>query len=141
MLDLLKNCCNWYLFSLIKNHLNEHKIYCSFWFLIEKCVKNLSSLLRNLTYLLLLNSFLFLSRFSVSLKRLDNYFFRWFAYKSLLRRFSVLVNYMWSSNHFSISSRFPRPGFRSSPKKYWRKSLFHWCLASIIHECYLNSYY
>ena len=100
-------------------------------------LKNLSSLLRNLTYLSLLNSFLFLSRFSVSLKSLDNYFFRWFAYKSLLSRFSVLISYnMCSCNHFSISSRFqcfsrsrffrvqvflqgpgfqgPGPGFRSS---------------------------
>ena len=60
------------------------------------------------SYLSLLNSFLFLSRFSVSLKSLDNYFFRWFAYKSLLSRFSVLISYnMWSSNHFSISSHFP----------------------------------
>ena len=83
-----------------------------------------------------------LSRFSVSLKSLDNYFFRWFACKSLFSRFSVLISYnMWSSNHFSISSCFlyfsgsrffrvgvqspgpgsrirvqdPGPGFRSSP--------------------------
>ena len=76
----------------------------SYW----KIFRNLSSLLRNLTYLSLLNSFLFLSRFSVSLKSLDNYFFRWFAYKSLLSRFSVLISYnMCSSNHFPISSRFP----------------------------------
>ena len=76
----------------------------SYW----KFFRNLSSLLRNLTYLSLLNSFLFLSRFSVSLKSLDNYFFRWFAYKSLFSRFSVLISYnMCSSNHFSISSRFP----------------------------------
>ena len=67
-----------------------------------------SSLLRSLTYLSLLNSFLFLSRFSASLKSLDNYFFRWFAYKSLLSRLSVLISYnMWSYNHFSISSCFP----------------------------------
>ena len=70
--------------------------------------RNLSSLLCNLTYLSLLNSFLFLSRFSVSLKSLDNYFFRWFSYKPLFSRFSVLISYnMWSSNHFSISSCFP----------------------------------
>ena len=76
----------------------------SYW----KNFRNLSSLLRNLTYLSFLNSFLFLSRFSVSLKSLDNYFFRWFAYKSLLSRFSVLISYnVWSSNHFSLSSRFP----------------------------------
>ena len=49
-----------------------------------------------------------LSRLSVSLKSLGNYFFRCFAYKSLLSRFSVLISYnMWSSNHFSISSCFP----------------------------------
>ena len=59
------------------------------------------------SYLSLLNSFLFSSRFSVSLKSLDNNFFRWFAYQSLLTRFSVLISYMWSSNHFSIPSRFP----------------------------------
>ena len=76
----------------------------SYW----KNFRNLSSLLGNLTYLSLLNSFLSLSRFSVSLKTLDNYFFKWFAYKSLLSRFSVLISYnMCSSNHFSISSRFP----------------------------------
>ena len=76
----------------------------SYW----KNFRSLWSLLRNLTYVSLLNSFLFLSRFSVSLKSLDNYFFRWFAYKSLLSRFSVLINYnMCSSNHFSISIRFP----------------------------------
>ena len=75
----------------------------SYW----KNFRNLSCLLHNLTYLSLLNSFLFLNRFSVSLKSLSNYFFR-FAYKSLLSRFSVLISYnMWSSNHFSISSRFP----------------------------------
>ena len=76
----------------------------SYW----KTFRNLSSLLRNLNYLSLLNSFLFLSRFPVSLKSLDNYFFRWFTYKSLLSRFSVLISYnMCSSNHFSISSCFP----------------------------------
>ena len=89
------------------------------------------------SYLSLLNSFLFLSRFSVSLKNLNNYFFRRFAYKSLLNRFSVLIDYiMWSFNHFSTSScflhflgsRFLRvlfkvpvqglgPGFWSSPFK------------------------
>ena len=76
----------------------------SYW----KIFRNLSSLLCNLTYLSLPNSFLFLSRFSVSLKSLDNYFFRWFAYKSLFSRFSVLISYnMWSSNHFAISNCFP----------------------------------
>ena len=71
--------------------------------------RNLSSLLLSLTYLSILNSFLFLSRFFVSLKSPDNYFCRWFAYKSLLSKFSVVISYnMWSSNHFSIPRRFPR---------------------------------
>ena len=86
-----------------------------------KIFRNLSTLLRNLTYLSLLNSFLFLSRFSVSLKSLNNYFFRWFAYKSLLSRFSVLISYsMWSSNHFSISSCFPC----FSRSKFFRVQVF-----------------
>ena len=60
------------------------------------------------SYLSLLNLFLFSSRFFVSLKSLDKSFFRWFAYKYLLTRFSVLISYnMRSSNHFSISSCFP----------------------------------
>ena len=73
-------------------------------------LKNFQKLIKFImqSYLSLLNSFLFLSRFSVSLKSLDNYFFRWFACKSLVSRFSVLISYyMWSFNHFSISSRFP----------------------------------
>ena len=55
----------------------------------------------------LLNSFSFLSRFSISLKSFNNYFCRRFAYKSDLNRFSVLINYIvWSSNHFFTSSCF-----------------------------------
>ena len=70
--------------------------------------KNLQKLIKFITksYLSPLNSFLFSSRFSVSLKSLANN--RWFPYKSLLSRFSVLISYnMWTSNHFSISSCFP----------------------------------
>ena len=108
MLDLLKDCCNCFLLSLVKKHLNEHIMYYNFSFLIEKGFRNLSSLLHNLIHLLL-NSFFFLSRFSVFLKSLKNYFFRRFAYKSLLSRFSVLINcIMWSSNYFSRFSCFPR---------------------------------
>ena len=84
-------------------------------------LKNLSSLLRNLTYLSLLNSFLYLSRFSVSLKSVDDYFFRWFAYKSLFSRSSVLISFnMWSSNHFSMSSCFPC----FSGSRFFRVKLF-----------------
>ena len=51
-----------------------------------------------------------LSRFSVSLKSLNDYFIRRFpSYKSVLNRFSVLINcIMWSFNRFSTSSCFPR---------------------------------
>ena len=81
-----------------------------------------------------MNSFLFLIRFSVSLKSLNNYFFRRFAYRSLLNRFSVLINYIiWSSNHCSTPSCFPRfsgsrflrvqlfqdPGFLGSGSRIW----------------------
>ena len=105
MLDLLKDCWNCFLLlSLVKKHLNEHIIYYSFSFLIEKIFRNLLSLLHNLTYLSILNSFLFLSTFSVFLKSLNNHFFRWLAYKSLLSRFSVLINTLWSSDVFSASS-------------------------------------
>ena len=70
------------------------------------CIWNLSSLLHNLTYLLLLNSFLFLCT-SVFLKSLNSYFLRWLAYKSLLSRSSVLINYtLWFSNLFYASGCF-----------------------------------
>ena len=89
MLDLLKNCCNCFLLSLEK---------------FQKLIKFITQ-----SYLSLLNSFLFLSRFYVSLKSLNNYLSRRFAYKSLLNRFSVLINYiMWFSNHCSTSSCLPR---------------------------------
>ena len=47
------------------------------------------------SYLSLLSSFLLLilSTFSVFLKSLSDYFFSWLGYKSLLNRFSVLINY------------------------------------------------
>ena len=73
------------------------------------------------SYLSLLSPFLFLSRVSASLKSLNNYFFRRFDYKSLLNRFSVLINYiMWSSNHFSTSSCFPR----FSGSRFFRVQVF-----------------
>ena len=63
----------------------------------------------SLTFLSLLNSILLLSTFSVFLKSLSNYFFRWLTYKSLLSRFSVLISHtMWPSNLFSVSSCFQR---------------------------------
>ena len=116
MLDLLKDCCNWFLLSLVKKHLNEHIMYYNFSFLIEKSFGNLSSLLHN--QFIAFEFILFLSRFSVSLKSLNNYFFRRFAYKSLLNRFSVLINYvMRSSNlflHPAVSHVFQGPGFLRS---------------------------
>ena len=49
----------------------------------------MSSLLHNLTYLLFLNSFLFLITFSVFLNSFQNYFFKWLA---CLQVSSVLLN-------------------------------------------------
>ena len=72
---------------------------------------NLSSLLHNLTYLSLFNSFSF--TFSVFLKSLNNYFSDG-LYKPLLSRSSVLINYtMWSFNLFTASSCFPQCSWRS----------------------------
>ena len=75
-------------------HLNGHIIYHNFSFLIEQSFWNLSSLL--LSYLSLWNSFLLsvLSTFSVFLKSLTDLFCSvGKSYKSLLNRFSVLINY------------------------------------------------
>ena len=75
---------------------------------------------------MLLNSFLFLRRFSVSLKSLHNHFFRGFAHKSFLSRLSVLINYiMWSSNHFlyaAVSHIFQGPDFSRS--RFFRVRVF-----------------
>ena len=70
-------------------------------FLLKKFQKLIKFITQS--YLFIISEFIFI------LKCLpNNYFFRWFAYKSLLSRFSVLISYnMWSSNHFSISSCFP----------------------------------
>ena len=116
MLDLLSDCYNSFLLSLIKKHLNEPIIYHNFLFLIEK---KLLKLVRFITqsYLPLLNLFLFLSLFSVFL---NNCFFRWLAYKSLLSRFLVLINYiMWSYNLFSVIHVFHGPGCSGSESRVW----------------------
>ena len=62
------------------------------------------------TILFIVFEFIFiLSKIPVSLKSLNNYFFRRFLYKSLLNRFLVLISYiMRSFNHFSTFSCFPR---------------------------------
>ena len=114
MLDLLKDCYNCFLLSLIEKHLNKPNIYYNFQFLIEKSFLEFVKFITQ-SYLSLLNFLLFLSTFSVVL---NDYFFIWLAYKSLLRRFSVLINYiMWSYNLFSVSTSFmvqvfqgPNPG-------------------------------
>ena len=56
MLNLLKDCYNCFLLSLVKRYLNKHIIYYNLPFLIEKTFLNISSLLHNLTYLSLLDS-------------------------------------------------------------------------------------
>ena len=64
---------------LVKKHLNEHIIYSNILLLTEKRFWNLSSLLHNLTYLSLLNSFLLLPKkpqqlfFQVTCLRLTSY--------------------------------------------------------------------
>ena len=101
MLDSLKDCYNCFLTSLVKKHLNEHIICYNFSVFIQKRFY-LSTLLHNLTYLMLLNSFLFLTTFS--LKSLNDYFFR----MACLHVSLVLINCtMWYSYLFSTSSSFP----------------------------------
>ena len=96
ILDLLKDSFNCFLLFLIEKHLNQPIIYYNLSFLIEKGFWNLSSLLHHLTNVL--NFFLFISTFSVFL---NENFFRWLAYKSLLSTLSLLTNYiMWSYNIF-----------------------------------------
>ena len=92
-----------------------------FHFLLKKVFE--TSLLHNLTYLSLLNSFLLLvlSAFPVFLKSLNNYFFRWLAYKPLLWEFSCynkLYSVIFQSFFgihlfptFFISQVFQGPGF------------------------------
>ena len=95
MLDLLKDCYNCFLLSLIEKHLNSLSLlqfFISYWEKFLKLVKFITQ-----SYLSLLNFFLFLCTFFVFL---NDYFFRWLAYKSLLSRFPVLINYMWSYNLF-----------------------------------------
>ena len=107
------DCYNCFLPSLIKRHLNEHIIYRHFSFLIQKSFLNLLSLLHNLTYLPLLDSFLFLSTFSVFLKSLNNNFFQ-MAY---LQVCSVLINCTMRSSFFlhpAVSYVFHGPGFSGS---------------------------
>ena len=104
MLDLLKDCYNCFLLSLIEKDLNEPIIYYNFSFLIEKSFWNLSSLLHNLTHRL---NFFFIHKHVFCLPQW--LFFRWLADESLLSRFSALINYiMWSYNLFPVSSSFPR---------------------------------
>ena len=62
--------------------------------------------------LLLLNVFLFLSTFSVFL---NDYFFRWLAYKSCLSRFSVLKITLGFPGSRFFRVQVQGLGFRSSP--------------------------
>ena len=108
---------DWFLYDIglrherVKKHLNQHIIYHNYSFLIEKSFWNLSNLLHNLTYLLLLNSFLFLGTFSVFLKTPQQLFFQMAG----LQVSSVLINCtMWSSYlflHPAFSHVFHSPGF------------------------------
>ena len=125
MLDLIKDCYNCFSLS-IEKHLNLPQFFISYW---EKFLE----LIKFITIVLIYCLWIFLSTFSVFL---NDYFFKWLAYKSLLSRFSVLINYMCDLTIFFpypavfdvfhgsgyLRSRFFRvciqdlvPGFRNSP--------------------------
>ena len=55
MLDLLKDCCNCFLLSLVKKHLNEHIMYYNFSFLIKKVLETYQAY-----YIILLIAFEFI---------------------------------------------------------------------------------
>ena len=102
MLNLLKDCYNCFLFSVIEKHLNEPIIYYNFSFLIEKRFSNFSSLLW-LAYKSLLSRF-----FSVNK-----------LYYVILQFFSVSSCFpgpdFSGSSFFRVGSHGLGPGFRSSP--------------------------
>ena len=98
---------------LVKKYQNEHIICYTFLFLIEKSFWKMSSLLHYLTYLSLLNSFLLLSTFSVFMKNLNNFFFRWLIYKFLLSRFSIFFLHPAVSTFFMVQV-FQGSGFLGS---------------------------
>ena len=84
---------------------------------------NLSSLLQNLTYFSPLNSFSF--TFSVFLKSLNNYFFRWLVASLFLADFQWYYT-IWSFNFFTASSCFPYFSWRSgfSGSRFFRAQVF-----------------
>ena len=125
-LDLLTDYYNWFLISLIEKHLNLPQFFISYW---EKFLE----LIKFITIVLIYCLWIFLSTFSVFL---NDYFFKWLAYKSLFSRFSVLINYMCDltiffpypavfdvfhgsgylrSRFFSVCIQDLVPGFRNSP--------------------------
>ena len=153
---------------LVKKHLNVHSNYYNVSFLIEKSFWNLSSLLHNLTYLSLLHSFLLLvlSTFPIFLNSLNNYFFRWLAYKSLLAEFwcynelyyvvfqSFFVFCIQLFPTFFMSWVFQRPGFSGSGSGVQVRGLgpvfrsrrckatllkSHFCMVVLPYMCYIFS--
>ena len=116
LLQLLFTFFNWKT-SKWAYHLLQ--FFISYWEKFLKLIKFITQ-----SYLLLLNLLLFLSTFSVIL---NDYFFRWLVYKSMISRFLVLINYiMWSYNLFSASNVFQGPGhFLTLKKKYENKSKVH----------------
>ena len=107
MLDLLKDFCNCFLLWIKKRLKWAHDVLQ----VLETC----QSLLHNLIDRIWIHFW-----FSVSLKSPNNYFFRRSAYKSLLNRFSVLINYIMLSYHFSSFSCFPR----FSGSRFFKVQLF-----------------
>ena len=114
MLDLLKNCCNCFLLSLVKKHLNEHIIYCiynliiSYWKKFKKLVKFITQ-----SYSSLLNSFLFLSIFLSPWKAPITTFSEGFLTSLFLTNFSVNISFFYIqlfSTFFRVQSS-QGPGF------------------------------
>ena len=143
---------------LVKKHLNVHSICYNVSFLIEKNFWNLTSLLHNLIYLLLLNSFLLLvlSTFTVFLKSLNyNFFSDGWLTSLFLQNFSVIINFnMYSYNLFFCIQRFltlfmsqvfQGPGFSGSGSRVKVQGLgpgftSSWCQSNFIEITLLHGF-
>ena len=98
-------------------NLNKPIIYHDFYFLLKKVLETCQ--VYYTIFFIVLNLFLFVSTFSAFL---NDYFFRWLAYKSL-SRFSVLINLFSDLTIFflypAVSHVFHGPGYFGSKSRVW----------------------
>ena len=114
MPDLLKDCNNCFLLSLIEKHLNEPIIYYNFSFLIEKSFWNLLSLFHSLIAF----EFVFILKHIFSINKLYVIFQSFFCIQLFSTFFMIQVfqgSGFSGSTFFRVHTQGLCPGFRSSP--------------------------